>query len=175
MKKRILSGPPSVRSPGLQPMMPIGITRPCSEQPKKKISTEKKCSPSSYLNWCRQNEFLKCIADCVLDKISKQVRDTKRWDILKQFVDITLKPLRDKRWEAKLDSVKALRYQLGGALNALENLEPESKNGQISVEACALSNEIQTMEFMTCLVIWNEMLSFSYHAYHSVLCREVIQ
>ncbi len=83
----------------------------------------------------------------------------KRWDILKQFVDITLKPLSDTRWEAKLDSVKALRYQLGGVLDALENLERESKDGKISSEAHALSNEIQTMEFMTCLVIWNDMLT----------------
>lgn len=44
----------------------------------------------------------------------------KRWDILKEFVEITLKPLSDTRWEAKLDSVKALRFQLGGALDALE-------------------------------------------------------
>ncbi len=73
-------------------------------------------------------------------------------------VDITLKPLSDTRWEAKLDSVKALRYQLGGVLNALENLERESKDGKISSEAHALSTEIQTMEFMTCLVIWNDML-----------------
>jgi len=37
----------------------------------------------------------------------------KRWDILKEFVDITLKPLSDSRWEAKIDSVKAVRFQLG--------------------------------------------------------------
>jgi len=37
----------------------------------------------------------------------------KRWDILKEFVDITLKPLSDTRWEAKIDSVKAVRFQLG--------------------------------------------------------------
>ncbi len=30
---------------------------------------------------------------------------------------------------------------------------------KISSEAHALSNEIQTMEFMTCLVIWNDMLT----------------
>ncbi len=50
----------------------------------------------------------------------------KRWDILKEFVEIKLKPLSDTRWEAKLDSVKALHFQLRRALDALEKLEKVS-------------------------------------------------
>ncbi len=41
-------------------------------------------------------------------------------------MEITLKPLSDTSWEAKLDSVKALRFQLRGALDALEKLEKVS-------------------------------------------------
>ncbi len=50
----------------------------------------------------------------------------KRWDILKEFVEIALKPLSDTKWETKLDSVKALHFQLRGALDALEKLEKVS-------------------------------------------------
>lgn len=83
----------------------------------------------------------------------------KRWDILKEYVDITLKPLSETRWEAKLDSVKALRYQLGGICDALEKLELQSKDAKICSEAHALSNEIMRMEFLTCLIIWHDLLT----------------
>ncbi len=36
---------------------------------------------TSYLSWCTQNELLKCTADCVIDKISKQVRDVKYYAV----------------------------------------------------------------------------------------------
>lgn len=62
----------------------------------------------------------------------------KRWDILKEFIEITLKPLSDTRWEAKLDSVKALRFQPGGAVDALEKLEKVAKDGKIASEAKSL-------------------------------------
>lgn len=61
----------------------------------------------------------------------------KRWDILKEFVDITLKPLSDTRWEAKIDSVKAVPFQLGGILDALEKLEEVEKDGKTVSEAMA--------------------------------------
>ncbi|KAL2083833.1 hypothetical protein ACEWY4_019351 [Coilia grayii] len=83
----------------------------------------------------------------------------KRWDILKEFVDISLKPLTDTRCEAKIDSVKAVRFQLGGILDALEKLEEVEKDGKIVSEAASLSGEIVTMEFLMCLLIWYDLLS----------------
>ncbi|CAL9694792.1 unnamed protein product [Knipowitschia caucasica] len=83
----------------------------------------------------------------------------KRWDILTEFVDITLKPLSDTRWEAKLDSVKAVRFQLGGVLDALEKLEEVSGDSKIVSEARSLSDEIVSMEFLMCLLVWYNLLS----------------
>ncbi|XP_013854989.1 zinc finger MYM-type protein 1 [Austrofundulus limnaeus] len=76
----------------------------------------------------------------------------KRWDILTEFVDITLKPLSDTRWEAKLDSVKAVRFQLGGILDALQKLEEVAGDSKIVSEAKSLSDEIVSMEFLVCKV-----------------------
>lgn len=83
----------------------------------------------------------------------------KRWDILTEFVDITLKPLSDTRWEAKLDSVKAVRFQLGGILDALEKLEEVAGDSKIVSEAKSLSDEIVSMEFLVCLLVWYDLLS----------------
>jgi len=83
----------------------------------------------------------------------------KRWDILKEFVDITLKPLSDSRWEAKIDSIKAVRFQLGGILDALEKLEEVEKDGKTVSEANLLSGEIVSMQFLMCLLVWYDLLS----------------
>jgi hypothetical protein len=37
-------------------------------------------------------------------------RSSKRWAILNQELEITLKPLFETRWECRLDSVKAIRF-----------------------------------------------------------------
>uniref|UniRef100_A0A3B5Q119 DUF4371 domain-containing protein n=1 Tax=Xiphophorus maculatus TaxID=8083 RepID=A0A3B5Q119_XIPMA len=82
----------------------------------------------------------------------------KRWDILTEFVDITLKPLSDTRWEAKLDSVKAIRFQLGGILDALQKLGEVAGDSKIVSEAKSLSDEIVCMEFLVCLIVWYDLL-----------------
>ncbi|KAL7824863.1 hypothetical protein SRHO_G00343720 [Serrasalmus rhombeus] len=80
----------------------------------------------------------------------------KRWDILTEFVDITLKPLSDTCWEAKLDSVKAVRFQLGGILDALQKLEEVAGDSKIVSEA--KSHELVSMEFLVCLIVWHDLL-----------------
>uniref|UniRef100_A0A3Q2EHW9 TTF-type domain-containing protein n=1 Tax=Cyprinodon variegatus TaxID=28743 RepID=A0A3Q2EHW9_CYPVA len=50
------------------------------------------------------------------------------------FVYITLKPLSDTRCEAKLDSVKAIRFQMGGILDALHKLREVAGDSKIVSE-----------------------------------------
>ncbi|KAL1268397.1 hypothetical protein QQF64_033760 [Cirrhinus molitorella] len=97
----------------------------------------------------------------------------KRWDVLKEFVEITLKPLSDTRWEAKLDSVKALRFQLGGALDALEKLEKVAKDGKIASEAKSLSEEVVHMEFLVCLIIWYDIFAEITHVSKALQAPDV--
>lgn len=86
----------------------------------------------------------------------------KRWDVLKEYVDITLKPLSDTRWEAKIESVKAVRYQLGGILDALEQLGETSDDSKTVSEAKSLSEDITCMEFLVCLIIWSDLSEISF-------------
>ena len=87
---------------------------------------------------------------------------TKRWQILKKHVTkITVKNLPDTRWEAKCDAVKALRYQTAEVVAALEELERlavECKDGVVVTECRSLSNEIRSWRFLVCLIIWYDLL-----------------
>jgi hypothetical protein len=48
---------------------------------------------------------------------------TKRWQLLKKHVpSLSLKPVWDTRWESKIDSVQAIRYQTSAVRNALMEL-----------------------------------------------------
>uniref|UniRef100_A0A3B3XBU0 TTF-type domain-containing protein n=2 Tax=Poecilia mexicana TaxID=48701 RepID=A0A3B3XBU0_9TELE len=64
----------------------------------------------------------------------------------------------DTRWEAKIDSVKAIRFQMGGILDALQKLEEVVGDSKIVSEAKSLSNEIVSMEFLVCLIVWYDLL-----------------
>jgi hypothetical protein len=79
----------------------------------------------------------------------------------------------DTRWEAKLDSVKAVRFQLGGVLDALEKLEEVAGDSKIVSEAKPLSAEIVTMEFLFCLLVLYNLLSEINFASKALLAADV--
>ncbi|XP_067123962.1 zinc finger MYM-type protein 1-like, partial [Centruroides vittatus] len=84
---------------------------------------------------------------------------TKRWEILQKHLNITLKPLCDTRWEAKIDSVKAVYTQFEQTCNALEEFIYVSNDNTAVSEAKSLLDSIQEMPFILCLVVWFAMLS----------------
>lgn len=55
---------------------------------------------------------------------------THRWNVLKTEVSsLTLKPLSDTRWESRVESIKALRFNLHHVYDALYSIySDESKN-----------------------------------------------
>ena len=64
---------------------------------------------------------------------------TKRWDLLKEHVKLlTVKPLCETRWECRIDSVSALRYQLPEVCDAFDALAKEADNLKIKSEAESL-------------------------------------
>ena len=87
---------------------------------------------------------------------------TKRWDILKKHaINITVKSLPDTRWEAKCDAVKAVRYQTAEVVAALEELEKlavECKDGVVVIECRSLAHEVRSWRFLVCLIIWYDLL-----------------
>ncbi|CAN1193974.1 Zinc finger MYM-type protein 1 [Linum perenne] len=84
----------------------------------------------------------------------------KRWEILKHNVkDLTLKPLSSTRWESRVDSVKAIRFQIVEVREALLQVADVDNDSKIRSEAKSLAlNELGDFEFIISLVIWYEIL-----------------
>ncbi|KAK9750780.1 hypothetical protein RND81_02G221600 [Saponaria officinalis] len=85
---------------------------------------------------------------------------TKRWHILKNNVKgLTFKSLSVTRWESRIDSVKAIRFQVGDIREALFEVAEKDNDSKIRSEAKSLAmNELGDFEFLVSIVIWFEML-----------------
>lgn len=86
---------------------------------------------------------------------------TNRWALLKTKVKLlTLKPLSDTRWESRVESIKALKYQIGDIYDALVEIsedltyDPTARN-----EADSLAKKIKKFDFLVCVVFWYEILN----------------
>jgi hypothetical protein len=88
-------------------------------------------------------------------------KSTKRWQILKENITgLTLKPLSATRWESRVDSVKAIRFQMQDIREALLQVSDTDKDPTISSEAKSLAtNELGDFEFIVAIIIWYEALS----------------
>lgn len=70
-----------------------------------------------------------------------------------------MKSLSTKRWEARIDSVKVVCYQLPGnveALSALQTFTMEKKDSMSM--ANSIQKEPMTWRFVLCVVIWYNVL-----------------
>ncbi|XP_019184507.1 PREDICTED: uncharacterized protein LOC109179475 [Ipomoea nil] len=85
---------------------------------------------------------------------------TKRWHILKcNVINLTLKPLSSTRWESRVESVKAIRYQVSDIREALLQVADTDSDSKIQSEARSLAtNELSNFEFLLATVIWFEIL-----------------
>lgn len=84
---------------------------------------------------------------------------TMRWEILmKHIPNLTVKRSCDTRWESKLESVKALRYQIKEVHTALVELVEVTEDPKANSEAQSVKNEISSYEFSLALCIWYDVL-----------------
>lgn len=82
-----------------------------------------------------------------------------RWDILKSNCkQFTVKQWSETRWESRLNSVKALRFQLPFIMNALEEVSNDTNDLVAISEALSLLKEISSYEFILSLIIWYDIL-----------------
>jgi hypothetical protein len=85
---------------------------------------------------------------------------TKRWKILKDNITgLTLKSLSATRWESRVESVKAIRFQMSDIREALLQVAEGDKDPLTSSVAKSLAeNELGDFEFIISIVIWYDML-----------------
>lgn len=65
------------------------------------------------------------------------------------------------RWEARIDSVKVVRYHLPEVIQALSALQTHSvqkKNSETLSTATSIKRELMTWRFVLCIVIWYNIL-----------------
>jgi hypothetical protein len=86
---------------------------------------------------------------------------TKRWQILKDNISgLTLKSLSTTRWESRLDSVKAIRFQIPQIREALLQVaETDDDAGKCSEAKSLAENELSSFDFLVAIIIWYEILS----------------
>ncbi|XP_018095803.2 zinc finger MYM-type protein 1 [Xenopus laevis] len=84
---------------------------------------------------------------------------TKRWAVFQKHVTgLSVKPLCETRWECRMQSVKAVRYQAGNFYDALVEIAETSDDAQARSEAESLAHQIKHYKFLVSLVLWHDLL-----------------
>lgn len=87
----------------------------------------------------------------------------QRWAILKEHVPISVKSWAETRWESRIKSVEALRYQAAGVREALLEVRDKATDGNIRIEAQSLAEEVGSYHFSVCSVVWYDILAKIQH------------
>ena len=84
---------------------------------------------------------------------------TKRWNILLDHVPFfTVKSLSNTRWESRINSVKAIRFQTLQVRSALIELYESCDDAMTKSDAESLIMAFDNFEFLLGMVIWYEIL-----------------
>lgn len=104
---------------------------------------------------------------------------TKRWNLLIDNVkDLRVKSLSNTRWESRVNSVKAIRFQAPQIRLALIELSNSSDDAKSKSEAESLVSALESFEFLLGMVIWYDILfainMVSKKLQYSTICIDAI-
>lgn len=91
---------------------------------------------------------------------------TQRWDVLLKHLpsqSLTVKPLSETRWEARVAALRVLRYELGPVYDALVSLAGDTNLKGVTgtktrAEAQAIAGKLLDFKFLVAVVIWYKVL-----------------
>ncbi|CAH9137917.1 unnamed protein product, partial [Cuscuta epithymum] len=84
---------------------------------------------------------------------------TKRWKVLLDNVsNLTVKSLCNTRWESRIKSIKAIRFQAPQITQALFELSESCDDAKTKSEAESLVSAFESFEFILGMVIWYDIL-----------------
>lgn len=77
--------------------------------------------------------------------------------IQKSCKNVTVKPISETLWECRVDSVKAVRFQVASVYNALVEVSEDSNDLKSRTEASALAKQLRSFPLLVYLVIWHDL------------------
>ncbi|GFT93862.1 zinc finger MYM-type protein 1 [Trichonephila clavipes] len=83
---------------------------------------------------------------------------SKRWDIVKTKLKLTLKPLSETRWESRIGAVKAIFLQFDDVIECVNKLKNKSDDSETLSDCDADLNEMFSFEFTVAMHVWYEVL-----------------
>lgn len=86
-------------------------------------------------------------------------KSSKRWELVKDKLKITLKSLSDTRWESRIASVKAILFQFDDIIDCINNLQNQSADADTLCDCQAIITEMLTLEFIISIHVWYEILN----------------
>ncbi|GFV71161.1 zinc finger MYM-type protein 1 [Trichonephila clavipes] len=85
-------------------------------------------------------------------------KSSKRWEIVKTKLKLTLKPLSETRWESRIGAVKAIFLQFDDVIECVNELKNKSDDSETLSDCDAVLNEMFSFEFIVAIHVWYEVL-----------------
>lgn len=84
---------------------------------------------------------------------------SKRWELVKDKLKLTMKPLSDTRWESRIEAVKSILFQFDDVVGCIESLKNQTDQSDTLSDCDSVLNEMLSLEFVISLHVWYELLS----------------
>ncbi|GFV65115.1 zinc finger MYM-type protein 1 [Trichonephila clavipes] len=83
-------------------------------------------------------------------------KSSKRWNIVKTKLKLTLKPLSETRWESRIDAVNATFLQFDDVIECVNELKNKSDDSETLSDCDAVLNEMFSFDFIVAIHVWYE-------------------